>query len=47
MRDEALTMKNQDIKVSQTDPKWYQKYKERVMKETEEMIKNGEKNKAK
>ena len=40
-------MRNQDIKVAKTDPKWYQKYKERVMKETEEMIKNGEKNKAK
>lgn len=47
MKDELSIMQNQDIKVAQTNPKWYQKYKERVMEETEVMIKEGEKNKAK
>lgn len=43
----VLSEMENDNKVSQTDPKWYQKYKERLMKETEVMIKEGEKNKAK
>lgn len=47
MKNIADEMTNQDIKVAKTDPKWYQKYKERLMKETEVMIKEGEKNKAK
>lgn len=43
----VLSEMENDNKVSQTDPIWFQKYKERLMKETEEMIENGDKDKAK